>query len=94
VRLRYAVRHLKTLTPMNSMKWLGLVAVVVAAVAIIAYKQAPPPVSAETAAPILLIGTAGGGLASRLDRAGWRPWVNQATGLVLLGVGFYLLWTA
>lgn len=44
--------------------------------------------------PILLIGTAASGLASRLDRAGWRSWVNQATGLVLLGVSFYLLWTA
>jgi len=44
--------------------------------------------------PVLLVGTATGGLAARLDRAGWRPWVDRLTGAVLLGVGFYLLWTA
>ena len=44
-------------------------------------------------APVLLLGTAAGGVATRLDRAGWRPWVDRATGVVLLGVGFYLLWT-
>lgn len=45
-------------------------------------------------APVLLVGTAAGGVATRLDRAGWRAWVDQATGIVLLAVGFYLLWTA
>lgn len=44
--------------------------------------------------PALLIGTAAGGLATRLDGAGLRPWVDRATGVLLLGVGFYLLWTA
>lgn len=44
--------------------------------------------------PVLLIGTAAGGLATRLDAIGLRPWVDRATGLMLLGVGFYLLWTA
>jgi cytochrome c biogenesis protein CcdA len=45
-------------------------------------------------APVLLAGTAAGGMATRLDRAGLRPWVDRVTGAALLGVGFYLLWTA
>lgn len=45
-------------------------------------------------APVLLVGTAVGGVATRLDRAGWRPWVDRVSGVALLGVGFYLLWTA
>ncbi|MCC6131333.1 MAG: cytochrome c biogenesis protein CcdA [Acidobacteria bacterium] len=44
--------------------------------------------------PVLLIATVAGGVATRLDRGGWRPWVDRVTGGVLLGVGFYLLWTA
>lgn len=44
--------------------------------------------------PVLLIGSAAGGLATRLDAAGLRPWVDRATGVMLLGVGLYLLWTA
>jgi cytochrome c biogenesis protein CcdA len=44
--------------------------------------------------PVLVIGTAAGGLAAYLDGAGLRPWVDRATGSVLLGVGFYLLWSA
>lgn len=44
--------------------------------------------------PVLLIGTAAGGLATRLDGAGLRPWVDRLTGVMLLGFGFYLLWTA
>lgn len=44
--------------------------------------------------PAFLIGTAAGGLSTRLDTAGLRPWVDRATGVMLLGVGFYLLWTA
>lgn len=44
--------------------------------------------------PILLLGTAVGGLAARLDAKGWRPAVNRLTGIALLGLGFYLLWTS
>ena len=44
--------------------------------------------------PVFLIGTAAGGLATRLDAIGLRPWVDRTTGVMLLGVGFYLLWTA
>lgn len=44
--------------------------------------------------PVLLVGTAASGLAQRLDARGWRPWVDRATGVGLLLVGFYLLWTA
>jgi cytochrome c biogenesis protein CcdA len=44
--------------------------------------------------PALLIGTAAGALALRFDAAGLRPWVDRVTGVMLLGVGFYLLWTA
>lgn len=41
--------------------------------------------------PILLVGTAAGGLAARLEARGWRPWVDRAAGTLLLGMGFYLL---
>ncbi len=44
--------------------------------------------------PVLLIGTAAGALALRFDAAGLRKWVDRATGVMLLAVGFYLLWTA
>lgn len=44
--------------------------------------------------PVLAVGTAISGLARRLDGGGWRRWVDGATGLVLLGLGFYLLWVA
>ncbi len=44
--------------------------------------------------PILLLGTAAGSLARRLDRLGWRAWVDRGAGVALLVLGFYLLWTA
>jgi cytochrome c biogenesis protein CcdA len=44
--------------------------------------------------PVLLAGTASGSLAQRLDALGGRRWLNQATALSLLGLGFYLLWVA
>jgi cytochrome c biogenesis protein CcdA len=44
--------------------------------------------------PILLLGTAAGGLARRLDRLGWRARVDRCAGVALLALGFYLLWTA
>ncbi|MCS6798099.1 MAG: cytochrome c biogenesis protein CcdA [Myxococcota bacterium] len=47
-----------------------------------------------TGLPLLLMGTAAGALASRLDASRLRPWVDRVTGAVLLGVGFLLLWTA
>ncbi len=44
--------------------------------------------------PVLLFATATGRVATRLERGSWRPWVDRVTGGVLVGVGFYLLWTA
>lgn len=44
--------------------------------------------------PILVLGTAAGRFARRLDRLGWRAWVDRASGVALVGLGFYLLWTA
>lgn len=44
--------------------------------------------------PMLVLGTAAGTLARRLDRAGWRAWVDRGAGVALLALGFYLLWTA
>lgn len=44
--------------------------------------------------PVLLIGTFAGELAQRLDARGFRRRIDQGTGVILLGVGFYLLWEA
>ena len=44
--------------------------------------------------PLLLIGTAAGGLTKRLERLGWSRWVERAAGVAMLGLGFSLLWTA
>lgn len=44
--------------------------------------------------PMLVLGTAAGGLARRLDRLGWRVWVDRASGAALVALGFYLLWVA
>lgn len=43
---------------------------------------------------MLVLGTAASGLARRLDRLGWRAWVDRLSGGALLGLGFYLLWVA
>lgn len=42
--------------------------------------------------PVMLVGTAAGGLAQRLDDAGWRPWVDRATAVGMIAFGFYLVW--
>ena len=44
--------------------------------------------------PMIAIGTVAGGLATRLAAGRWQPWVDRGTGVLLLGVGFHLLWTA
>lgn len=44
--------------------------------------------------PMLALGTAAGTLARRLDKLGWRAWVDRGAGAALLTLGFYLLWTA
>lgn len=44
--------------------------------------------------PMLVVGTTAGSLAKRLDRADWKIWVDRAAGLVLVALGFYLLWIA
>lgn len=44
--------------------------------------------------PMLVLGTAASSLAQRLDRLGWRAWVDRIAGGALLALGFYLLWVA
>jgi cytochrome c biogenesis protein CcdA len=44
--------------------------------------------------PVLLLGVVTAELAARLDRSGLRAWVDRATGVLLLGMGFYLIWRA
>jgi cytochrome c-type biogenesis protein len=44
--------------------------------------------------PMLVLGTAASSLARRLDRLGWRVWVDRVAGGALLALGFYLLWAA
>lgn len=44
--------------------------------------------------PVLVFGATAAKLASRLAVNGLRLWVDRVTGVILLGVGFYLLWTA
>jgi cytochrome c biogenesis protein CcdA len=44
--------------------------------------------------PMLVLGTAASRLARRLDRLGWRAWVDRLSGGALLVLGFYLLWVA
>jgi cytochrome c-type biogenesis protein len=44
--------------------------------------------------PMLILGTAASSLAQRLDRLGWRAWVDRIAGGALLALGFYLLWVA
>ncbi len=46
------------------------------------------------ALPMLFLGVAASELARRLDRLGWRAWVDRTTGGVLLALGFFLLWAA
>ena len=44
--------------------------------------------------PVLIVATTAGGLAARLDASGWRRWIDTATGLALLALGFFILATA
>lgn len=44
--------------------------------------------------PVLVLGTAAGSLARRLDQRGWRASVDRVAGGILLALGFYLLWVA
>jgi len=44
--------------------------------------------------PILLLGTAAASLMTRLATTGARVWVERASGILLVGVGLYLLWAA
>jgi cytochrome c biogenesis protein CcdA len=44
--------------------------------------------------PLLLVGTATGNLAHRLDEAGWKAWVDRGAGTMLLALSLYLFWTA
>lgn len=42
--------------------------------------------------PILVLGAAASGVARRLDRLGWRVWVDRLSGGAMVALGFYLLW--
>ncbi len=42
--------------------------------------------------PMLVLGTVATRLAQRLDRLGWRAWVDRVAGGALLALGLYLLW--
>lgn len=44
--------------------------------------------------PLLIAASASGRIAGWLDLRGYRKWVDRATGALLLGLGFYLLWIA
>jgi cytochrome c biogenesis protein CcdA len=47
-----------------------------------------------TGIPVLVAATAVGTLAANLDASGWRRRNDQGIGLLLLALGFYLLWKA
>lgn len=44
--------------------------------------------------PLLVAASLSSRFAKQLDLRGYRKWVDRATGALLLGLGFYLLWTA
>jgi cytochrome c-type biogenesis protein len=44
--------------------------------------------------PLLAAATISSRFAQRLDLRGYRYWVDRTTGILLLGLGFYLLWRA
>jgi cytochrome c biogenesis protein CcdA len=44
--------------------------------------------------PLLAAASVSSRFAKRLDLRGYRLWVDRATGALLLGLGFYLLWVA
>ncbi len=42
--------------------------------------------------PIVFAGRSIGRIAQWIDRAGYQIWVNRLTGVMLLGIGAYLIW--
>lgn len=44
--------------------------------------------------PILILGASAARLATRLDRSGLRPWVDRATGCLLVAMGLFIIWRA
>lgn len=42
--------------------------------------------------PLLVVGTAAGGLTKRLERLGWTRWVERGAGVAMLCLGLSLLW--
>ena len=44
--------------------------------------------------PVLLVASAAGTVAARLDAAGWRTRLDRIVAVMLLALGFYLLWHA
>ena len=44
--------------------------------------------------PVLALGLSANRMAAALDRSGLRRWADRATGVLLVGLGLYLLWRA
>lgn len=44
--------------------------------------------------PLMLVGTAAGGVLKRLDCSRFGNWINPIVGILLILLGFYLLWRA
>ncbi len=47
-----------------------------------------------SAAPVLLVGSAAGGLNARLERAGYALWSERISGAAMLALGLFLIWRA
>lgn len=44
--------------------------------------------------PLVLAGLASGRVTEWLSKLGWRRWMERSAGLLMVGVGIFLLWTA
>jgi cytochrome c biogenesis protein CcdA len=49
---------------------------------------------AQAGIPLLIAASISSRFAQRLDLRGYRKWVDRGTGVLLLSLGFYLLWIA
>ena len=43
------------------------------------------------AIPVVALGTAAASLVSRLDGRGWRPIIDRATGVLMIGLGLFVV---
>lgn len=46
------------------------------------------------AIPVIVLGSAAASIAARLDARGWRPIVDRATGVLMIGLGLFVVATA